>query len=201
MATTPKCTSVLKALHYCTGTPVVPGIRKRSYAISTSQIARWPKLPVDTNGRPTSAVYTGAFVLVEGAKFVAIDHLANKAEFKSETQGEAPSKTFKVTGSLLHPGVDEAAAAAAAALIGDNVVLLVEDMKGKFRVVGCELYDGASVTVSRDNGQGATGSAGTTIAFEASDIVDAPFYTGPIPTEDGIINPLDTPAVKAEPAG
>lgn len=64
-------------------------------------------------------------------------------------------------------------------------------MDGRFRVVGCEKYNGAAVSPSRDNGQGATGSAGTTFALEADDVADAPFYTGPIVTEDGTINESD----------
>lgn len=93
-----------------------------------------------------------------------------------------------MTGSFIHPKVDENAATAATSLINTRIVVLVEDMRGKYRVIGCEKYDGALVSPSRDNGQGATGSAGTTILVEADDPVETPFYTGPIDTEDGIIN-------------
>lgn len=182
------CFGTLKSLPWCQGTPVTPGIKKRAYVITTSEIVGYPKLPVDELGRPTSSIYEGKFTLAEGAKFKVYDHLPNKAEFKGESQGEEPSKTFKVTASLVCPGIDEDSAAATATLNSSHVIALVEDMKGKYRVIGCEMYDGATVTVTRDNGQGATGTAGTTLAFEASDIVDAPFYTGPIETEDGTIN-------------
>ena len=121
-------------------------------------------------------------------KWKALDHLPGKAEFKSETQGEEPSRTFKVSGPFVHPKIDEEAASGATSLINTRIVVLVEDMRGKFRVIGCEQYDGALVSPSRDNGQGATGTAGTTIAVEAYDPVDAPFYSGPIVTEDGTIN-------------
>lgn len=189
MATTPKCVSSLKSFNYCQGTAVVPGIKKRVYIAATSAIKTWPTLALDSHGRPTGAEYTGAFALEEGAKFIKIDHLPNKAEFKGETQGEEPSQTFKVNVSVFHPGVGVEAANAAAVLNGQRVVALVEDAQGYFRVVGCEMYDGAKVTISRDNGQGATGTAGTTIAFEADDIVDAPFYTGAIVTEEGTVQP------------
>lgn len=188
MANENKCFSSLKALNWCQGTPVTPGVKRRAYIISTSQVVGWPTLTKDTLGRPTSATYTGDFSLAEGSKWLSLDHIANKAEFKSETQGEEPSKTFKVTATLVHPGIGPEAAAATAALIGSRVVALVEDMNGRFRVVGCELYDGAAATASRDNGQGATGTAGTTITLEADDIVDAPFYEGAIETEEGTIN-------------
>lgn len=185
---TNKCFASLTALKYCQGTPVTPGVKKRAFYASVGNIVGWPTIPVDELGRPTSAIYEGKFLLAEGIKWLPLDHLPGKAEFKSEAQGEEPSRTFKVTGSFLHPNIDENASTASTSLLNTRVVVLVEDMKGRWRVIGCEQYDGALVSPSRDNGQGATGSAGTTIAVEADDPVDAPFYTGPIDTEDGIIN-------------
>lgn len=183
-----KCFSALNDMKYCQGTPVTPGIKRRAYVISVGAIVGWPKIPVDELGRPTSSIYQGSFTLAEGQKWHPVDHLPGKAEFKSESQGEEPSRTFKVSTTLIHPKIDEDAAAAATSLLNTRVVALVEDMRGKYRVVGCEMYDGALVTPSRDNGQGATGTAGTTILLEADDPVETPFYTGPIVTEDGTIN-------------
>lgn len=182
------CFATLKSLTHCQGVPVSPGIKRSAYLIAVSSIVGFPKLPVDEYGRPTSASYEGTFTLAEGAKWLRYDHLPNKAEFKTETQGEEPSKTFKVTATLVHPGIGEEAAAAATSLINTRVIALVEDMEGRYRVVGCEKYNGAAVSPSRDNGQGATGTAGTTLALEADDVADAPFYAGPIETEDGTIN-------------
>lgn len=183
-----KCFSTLSSMKYCQGVPVTPGVKRRAYYTSVGSIVGWPTIPVDEYGRPTSAEYSGKFTLAEGEKWKALDHLPGKAEFKSETQGEEPSRTFKVSGTFVHPKIDEEAASGATSLINTRIVVLVEDMRGKFRVIGCEQYDGALVSPSRDNGQGATGTAGTTIAVEADDPVDAPFYSGPIVTEDGTIN-------------
>lgn len=185
---TNKCFSTLRDMKYCQGTPVTPGIKRRSWFISVGAIVDWPKISVDELGRPTSSVYEGVFTLAEGEKWHPLDHLPGKAEFKSETQGEEPSRTFKVSGTFIHPKIDEDAATAATSLLNTRVVVLVEDMRGKYRVIGCEKYDGALVSPSRDNGQGATGTAGTTILVEADDPVETPFYTGSIDTEDGVIN-------------
>lgn len=187
-ANTNKCFQALSAMKYCQGTPVTPGIRKRLFVVAVSAIVGWPKIKTDDYGRPTSSVYDGQFTLAEGVKWTQIDHLAPKAEFKSEAQGEEPSRTFKQTVNVVYPPIDEVAATAATTLLNTRVVALVEDMRGKFRVVGCEQYDGALVTPSRDHGQGATGTAGTSLSFEADDPVEAPFYEGPIETEDGTIN-------------
>lgn len=172
---------------WCQGKPVRPGIKRRVYYIPSTLILGWPELPKDDMGRVTSATYDGNFLLAEDAVFAFIDHLSDKAAFKSESQGEYPSQTFKNTVTVVSPDTGPDAAAATAAMLNSSIVALVEDMEGRFRVVGSQYYD-TVVTVSRDNGQGPTGTAGTTVTFEASDIVDCPFYEGEIPTEDGIIN-------------
>ena len=53
-------------------------------------------------------------------------------------------------------------------------------------MVGADLYS-TKTTVAHDLGQGATGTASTTITAEAPDVVAAPFYEGEIVTEDGTI--------------
>lgn len=166
---------------------MLPGIKRRVYYQNISNIVKWPTIPRDELGRPTSAKYTGDFTLAEGAKWLYADHLPAKAEFKSETQGEYPSQTIKETVSLTLPDVSAETAEASAFLLNSNNVFIVEDMAGNFRVVGSNLYD-TTTTYARDNGQGPTGTAGTTIAVEAVDIVDCPYYEGKIETEDGVIN-------------
>ena len=181
------CQTIVKSMKWCQGRTVKPGVRRRMMLISSDQILKWPGIKRDDIGRVISSVLQGNFQLVEGAKWAVIDHLPAKAEFKSESQGEYPSQSFKVTGSFVHPGVGEEAADATAALLNNNVVALVEDMDGRFRVIGSEDND-TVISTSRDNGQGPTGTAGTTIGLEASMEADAFFYEGEIVTEDGIIN-------------
>lgn len=181
------CQSIVKSMGWCQGKTVKPGIRRRMFLIAADQILKWPTIERDTLGRVTSSVMQGSFTLVEGAKWAKIEHLPAKAEFKSETQGEYPSQTFKVSGKFVHPGVGEEAADATASLLNTNAVGLVEDMDGRFRVIGSEDYDSV-ITSQRDNGQGPTGTAGTTVNMEASMEADAFFYEGEIVTEDGTIN-------------
>lgn len=181
------CQSIVKSMGWCQGKTVKPGIRRRMFLIAADQILKWPTIKRDTLGRVTSSVMQGSFTLVEGAKWAKIEHLPAKAEFKSETQGEYPSQTFKVSGKFVHPGVGEEAADATASLLNTNAVGLVEDMDGRFRVIGSEDYDSV-ITSQRDNGQGPTGTAGTTVNMEASMEADAFFYEGEIVTEDGTIN-------------
>ena len=66
-------------------------------------------------------------------------------------------------------------------------VIVVQDMKGRYRVVGSELFQTKSV-VAQDNGQGPTGTTSTTISVEATDECPAPFYVGTLVTDDGELN-------------
>ena len=181
------CTSIQKSLAWCQGTPEYPGIKRRIYYIAKSAIAKWPTLPTDDLGRPTSAIYGGNFTLIADQKWHFIDVLPDKCQVTSEAQGELPSQTQLNKLTAVHPGVGEEASAAAAYINNSDNVFLVEDMKGKYRVIGSERWDTKS-TVAQDLGQGATGTASTTINAEATDVVPAPFYEGTIETEDGTID-------------
>ncbi len=180
------CQTILNSLKWCQGKPVKPGIRRKAYAIPVDQILKFPSIQRDELGRVKTPVLKGNFSLVEDAVWAVIEHLPNKAEFKSETQGEYPSQSFKVTATLVHPGVDKAAALATASFLNKNCVFLIEDMEGNYRMIGSEDYD-TTITSNRDNGQGPTGTAGTTISIEATMDLDAAFYIGEITTEDGTV--------------
>lgn len=182
------CTSPLQqSLAWCQGTPELPGIRRRLFYIAKSNIVTWPTLTKDAVGRPQSATYTGSFVLKADVKWKYIDILPDKSQVTSEAQGELPSQTQLNKLTAVHPAVGPEAAAAAAYLNNADNVFLIEDMKGKFRVIGSKLWT-TKTTVAQDLGQGATGSTSTTITAEATDVVPAPFYQGNIETEDGTID-------------
>lgn len=67
-------------------------------------------------------------------------HSARKSQLTSEAQGELPSQTQLNKLTAVHPGVGAEASAAAAYLNNNDNVFLVEDMKGKYRVVGSEAW-------------------------------------------------------------
>lgn len=180
----PECLNIQKSLGWCQGTPVLPGVRRRLYYISKSEIVRWPTLARDENGRATSAELTGNFELNADSKWKYIDHLSEKAQLTSEAQGEVPSQTQLNKLTIVHPGVGAEASAAASYINNNDNVYLVQDMSDRWRVVGCERWQTKS-TVAQDLGQGPTGTASTTISVEATDETPAPFYKGKIETEDG----------------
>lgn len=181
------CSALQKSLGWCQGTPELPGVKRRIYYLAKSEIVGFPKLPRDEHGRATSAIYEGDFTLKADAKWKYIDILPDKSQLTSEAQGELPSQTQLNKLVAVHPGVGPEASAAAAYINNTDSVFVVEDMKGNYRVVGCDKWN-TKATVAQDLGQGATGTTSTTINVEASDEVPAPFYVGTLETEDGDID-------------
>lgn len=184
--TTNNCSSLQKSLAWCQGTPELPGVKRRIYYIAKNMIVKFPQLPRDDRGRPTSAVLSGSFTLAADAKWLYIDILPDKSQLTSEAQGELPSQTQLNKLVAVHPGVGKEASAAAAYINNTDSVFVVEDMKGNFRVLGNDKWS-TKATVAQDLGQGPTGNTSTTINVEATDEVPAPFYVGTLETEDGDI--------------
>ena len=182
-----ECLNIQQSLGWCQGTPELPGVKRRIYYLAKSEIVEWPALSRDANGRITSAQYSGSFTLKADSKWKYIDILPDKSQLTSEPQGELPSQTQLNKLVAVHPGVGLRASAAAAYINNYDNVFIVEDMKGFFRVVGCDKWQTKS-TVNQDLGQGPTGSTSTTINVEATDECPAPFYFGLIETEDGDID-------------
>ncbi len=193
------CFGIQESLGWCEGTPEPAGIRRRAYYASMADFVLHPKIPVDEDGRPTSSVLEGEFVPKKDKVFKYIDFLPDKSQFKSDPQGEYPSQTQLDNLTLLHPGVGPEATNACVYINNTRCFCIFQDMKGRWRVIGNPDYPSKN-TVAQDLGQGVTGSTSTTIVFEASNLVSAPFYNGPIPTEDGIINLEDGDELEQEPA-
>lgn len=193
------CTSkgMYESLAWCPGQTSTPGIRRKVYFIPKSWIAKWPTLPaidgvVENMGK--LATLDGDFVLAADKKWQYIELLTTKSSINSETQGEKPSPTFLNKATLVHAGTDEEATGFARQANIDELIFLCQQRNGKFRVIGSEAFD-PSVTISQTSGEGDTGTAGTTIEAQCTDICPSPFYTGKIETEDGDISGADGSAI------
>ena len=179
-------TPLQRSLGWCQGMPVMPGIRRRLYYTSKQNIVQWPNYSTDNGGRYSFATVTGNFALKADTYWYYIDILAEKSTLTSDPQGEAPSQTQLNKLTAVHPGVGPEASAVACYLNTSDNVFLVQDMSGYWRIVGSRFYE-TKTTVTQDNGQGATGTASTTINVEATDVCPSPFYQGSIATEDGTV--------------
>lgn len=164
----------------------LPGLKRIIYAISTDNIKKWPVLP-DSDVAAENSTYTGSFELVTDAVFSKITVIQRKNSLGSEPQGEKESTTVMNKLSVKHAGTDEEAVSFQKKANRDNLIFIVQDMGGKFRVVGSDMFE-TTTKVSINLGSDATSEKATSIEVEAVDSC-LPFYKGNIMTADGDINP------------
>lgn len=184
------CNGIQKSLDWCEGTPELAGLRRVAYYIAVSDVLSCPKVPLDENGRPLSCLLAGDFVLRADSVFRRIAFNPESSGLVSDPQGDRPNQTQLNKLTLIHPGVGPEASAAAAYINNTRCLFLVQDMRGRWRLVGNPDFP-MKCTVAQDLGQGITGSTSTTISVEASDLTPAPFFSGTIVTEDGEIKISD----------
>lgn len=182
------CDILQSSLDWCEGTPELAGIRRNIYYTSFSNLAKYPVLEKDKNGRPVSSILKGAFVMREDKTFHKIVILADKSQYTSEPQGEYPSQTQLDKLNLVHPGVGPEAVQAECSINNTKNVFLFQDKKGRWRMVGHPDFDDMKNTVAQDLGQGTAGTASTTISVEAPNLVSAPYFNGTIITDEGEVD-------------
>lgn len=195
MANTNTCasTALYESLVHCKGTTVLPGLRPHIFYISKSDIVTFPTPPntVPIEGTMGAlATISENFVLKSDAKWKKIDIVASASNVNSESQGEAPSKTFNNTGAFRYPGNNAAAAAFCRQANADDIVYLWPQRDGQYRVLGNPMFE-TNTTPSQESGSAETDASGTTINVAVTDIMPSPFYTGKIETEDGDISGAD----------
>lgn len=177
-----------ESLRHCAGSPVLPGIRQRGYFASKSDIVAWPKLAGKAAKEMREiSVYQGSFTLAADKKWRYIDFTQNKGTLSYETQGDEPSRTFLNKATLNHPEIDEDAAAASRQMLYDDVVFVIPQRDGKWRVLGNESFP-TDTKPQGTTGEGMTGEVGTTLEIEVADVCPLPFYVGTLDTEDGEID-------------
>lgn len=195
MANTNPCATnaLYESLVHCKGTTVLPGLRPHIFYIAKSDIVTFPTPPntVPSEGSMGSlATISENFVLKADAKWKRIDIVASASNVNSESQGEAPSKTFNNTGAFRYPGNNAAAAAFCRQANADDLVYLWPQRDGQYRVLGNPMFE-TNTTPAQESGSAETDASGTTINVAVTDIMPSPFYTGKIETEDGDISGAD----------
>lgn len=192
MPTNSNCssTALYESLEHCKGSTVLPGLRPHVYYIPKRDIVTFPTPPnaVESGGHMGDlATISSDFVLAADAKWRKIDIVSNASNVNSESQGEAPSKTFNNTGVFKYPGNNAEAAAFCRQANADDIVYLWPQRDGQYRVLGNSMFE-TNTTPSQESGSAETDASGTTINVAVTDIMPSPFYTGKIETEDGNIS-------------
>lgn len=195
MANTNPCasTALYESLVHCKGTTVLPGLRPHIFYIAKSDIVTFPAPPntVPSGGSMGAlATISANFVLKADAKWKRIDIIASASNVNSESQGEAPSKTFNNTAAFRYPGNNAEAAAFCRQANADDIVYLWPQRDGQYRVLGNSMFE-TNTTPAQESGSAETDASGTTINVAVTDIMPSPFYAGKIETEDGDISGVD----------
>lgn len=186
-------TALLDSLNFCQGKTILTGIRERAYFIPKRQIVSWPTLPSTSAEMADLATYTGSFTLAADAQWKYIDLTLNKGQIEWETQGERPSRSILNKVTLYHPEIDEDAAAFQRLALGEDLVIVIRQRDGKYRVIGSEMWP-IDIKPKGSTGEGTTGEAGSQVEVEATDVCPAPFYVGQLVTAEGTIE-CDTGAL------
>lgn len=183
-----KCDDILiESLEWCHGEPKLPGIRQGVFFIPKKDIAKWPILKKKGVNPSDDVTYEGDFVLRAEKKWGRIDVIVDKSPVTSEPQGEVPSVTTLNKATFKHPDVGMAATSFVRKANNTDLVFLIQDKLGRFRVLGNEMFN-TITKASSSLGGAVTDESGTTIEVEVTDLCPAPFYVGQIETEEGIIN-------------
>ena len=177
-----------QSLDWCDGKVSLPGIRSVVYFIPKRDIVKWPTLPETfTLKMSEMAVYTGNFTLADDKKWQKMSVLVDKSPVTFESQGSKPSKSMLNKATFLHPGTEEEATAFCGLANNDDYVYIVQIKKGKYRVLGNEMYQ-TETNPSQTLGGSVTDEMGTKLEISVTDQMPAPFYNGTIMTEDGDVN-------------
>lgn len=186
------CTAVdiYDSLKHCKGEPVLPGLRPRAWGLPKTSIVSWPTLPKPSEEGATMrsiATYKGDFGLAADSKWRSIDLVDTASNFTSASQGEDQSKTFLNSTTLKYAGTNEDATGFARLANSDDLVYVVQQRDGKFRVFGNEMFH-TDTKPGQDSGTAVTDASGTTLEISVTDICPAPFYVGKLVTDEGVID-------------
>lgn len=179
--------NLYQSQEWCKGQPIIPGIRTRIYFCPKGDIVKYPARRSGAATAKEDVTYDGDFTLAAEKTWKFMDVISKKSPVTSESQGEQPNISTLVKATFVHPGFEEEATAFCKQANSDDLIYLIQQRNGKWRVIGSEEFE--TVTkCSQSIGGDVTDEAGTTVEIEVTDYSPAPFYTGKILTEEGTID-------------
>jgi hypothetical protein len=178
-----ECSSknLYSSLGWCAGKASTPGIRKRTYVIPKRSILKWPDRTTEPDPKNPGETQKlkGNFTLVADQYFKYLEVVPKSSKGTSESQGEYPCKSFLNKLQLFYPGTDDEVEEFCTQANNDDLVYLVQEQTGVFKVYGCEEYE-TNTTSSGDTGSGPTDAKGETINVEVTMPTKPLSYSGAI---------------------
>lgn len=175
-------------VEFCTGEVTMPGMRPYFFFIRRENITTWPTLPMNSaESLEKNPVYDGDFVLAADKKWKKVDLIPNESEPKSERTGAYGSYHFNNSATLVIPGIGPKQTGLINELLNDDVVMLLPQRDGRFRVFGNKDFK-LDVNPSQNWGKATTDSNNTTLEITDENKSASPFYNGKIEADDGDYN-------------
>lgn len=184
-----KCTnaSIYEDLEKCNGQKKLPGIRDHVLATSKRDILGYPTISEEPKSLAEAVQTTGDFTLAADKYFYKVGIVKDNGKIEVENQGTDGAKTFSNKVTFAIPGTEEEATGFIDQMNNDEMIFLVPQRNGKYRIIGSEDFS-PELSLKQDTGATATDANTTTVEATATDLHPAPFYTGKIHTADGDID-------------
>lgn len=185
-------------MRFCRGKKSLPGTRAYAYYTKKSNIVTWPtKADSDAADLAAIAKLIGNFKLAADKVWNKLELVPDQQQITAEPVGSYGSKMYNNTTTLVIPGTEEEATGFAAEANNDDLVYLVPQRNGKFRLIGNKEFN-TTTSAALDTGKGSDDTNATTLTITVEDEIPAPFYPGTIETSDGTISGADGEAVTTE---
>lgn len=157
------------------------GLQQEFYFAKLSDIATFPT-PIDAPTTPTEKMTISSdFVMKSGKNFHKGYMTWGRGGVSWTLQGPMDGKSFRHNFEFYKPGADEESLSFLSLAKNENLVFIMKDKDGKFRVVGSE-----GIPAKMDSSEGGTGQTGEddkgdTITFVSEGANPPYFYSGTIP--------------------
>lgn len=191
MTTVCKEVDLYQNLNTCVGQVNLAGMRNHAFFTRKANVLTLPK-PAGAEAADISkaAVIVEDIELAADKTFLKLQLVPNESEVKSEQQGAWGSYYFLNTVNLVLPGTEEEVTGTIYMLNNDDVIMLVPQRNGKYRLIGNDAFQ-VNVKPAQNWGKAAADSRQTVIEVSVEDEFPSPFYQGVIHTADGDFSGLD----------
>jgi hypothetical protein len=130
---------------------------------------------------------TGAYIMKATKFFFEVKVPPSTSKFSPASQGELGGKSFKNTGEIFIPGIDDQSMGLARMLNNRYAVLIFTDPDGKNRIALGTKDLPVTFTPKGDSGAKGTDKKGFTFTFECDSFAPGWIYEGPIPLTGSVV--------------
>jgi len=170
-------------IDYVSGQDNTGGLTQTFYFAKAEDIDSWPTIATKSTATDYDELmkYQGDFTMKAGKRFYKGYLTWGTGELKWDAQGGMDGKSFKQSLEISRPGCDEKALAFLDMVKNANLVFIVLDKDGNYRVLGSEFLAAKLESSAGTTGKTGEDSKADVMTF-VSELASPPrFYDGTIP--------------------